>query len=382
MDARSRPTTLGALALMLILYLVVPASYSIIWTNGHRLDETVFIHAGKDMSERWGIDYDSIHVFKDSIGYDGQFYYTIAKNPLDMDAARKIPAPSFRYQRILYPLIVHLLSLGNTRIIPAMFLLLNLASIAAAACIYQRMISHPNAPRASWLYIPLSTGLFVSALLNLTEPLWALLTLASLLMLDRGEHVKSAIFFGLAFLAKETTLYLVLPLILHFVCKKRLRQALIYAAPLILFTAWQLTLLNVFGELPLQSSIKYGASYMGFPDSIAATLRSPSIHRLPVHLLQLTVLPALYVAYHAFRGKQKAFTSMLLFNAVIVFIFRAYSWVDVFAASRNILPLTLLLLIHLAKTGDKRAHFVLMPQALLTIAIGIFYVIKALSILL
>ena len=51
-------------------------------------------------------------------GYDGQFFYYIAVDPAG--ARPKIDVPAYRYQRILYPLLVRWLSLGQTGLIASL----------------------------------------------------------------------------------------------------------------------------------------------------------------------------------------------------------------------------------------------------------------------
>src|SRR6202790_4456650 len=60
-------------------------------------------------------------------GYDGQFYYQIAGDPLH--AAQFLDKPAYRYQRIVYPLLVAALSVGQARLIPYMLLLVNFVSV-------------------------------------------------------------------------------------------------------------------------------------------------------------------------------------------------------------------------------------------------------------
>src|SRR5512139_1594311 len=49
-------------------------------------------------------------------GYDGQFAYQIARDPLN--AARLLDVPAYRYQRILYPLVACAVALGQGNLIP------------------------------------------------------------------------------------------------------------------------------------------------------------------------------------------------------------------------------------------------------------------------
>src|ERR1700730_15687728 len=75
-------------------------------------------------------------------GYDGQFYYQIARDPLH--AAQFLDKPAYRYQHIFYPLLVGVLSLGQARLIPYMLLLVNLASITLGTELLARLLNKKN----------------------------------------------------------------------------------------------------------------------------------------------------------------------------------------------------------------------------------------------
>src|SRR5512133_3922867 len=62
-----------------------------------------------------------IYVLPDSDGYDGQFYYRLALEPFtdrQMKYGVAMDDPRYRQQRILYPLVVHLLSFGSDQMVP------------------------------------------------------------------------------------------------------------------------------------------------------------------------------------------------------------------------------------------------------------------------
>ncbi len=70
----------------------------------------------------------ALHELHGTGGYDGQFFYYIARDPLH--AAPFLSHPAYRYQRIVYPLLVAVLSLGQENLIPYMLLLVNFVAIA------------------------------------------------------------------------------------------------------------------------------------------------------------------------------------------------------------------------------------------------------------
>ncbi len=356
------------LAAVFILYTVVLASYSLAYTGS--LDVTAFIHAGENQTLLKGIQYDGVYVYPGLDGYDGQYYYHIARNPFNIADVARIESPQYRYQRILYPLLVYVLSLGQASAVPYVMLAVNLACVLAAAYLYMKWAGR------HWFYAAFIPGVFVSVILDLAEPLWFLLTLAALWASSREEHWGSAFLFGPALFTKEMTLFIVAPLGLAYILKRRYREAAPYALLAIPFLAWQLTLLPLFGKLPVQHSGRFVFSGTGYVEAFTAVVSNPSLHKLPVPLLQLSIIPAAYVAYRALKRKTPL-AYALAFNAAVVFLFQKGLWVDLNAAARNILPLSTMLLAYYAVEHDGRIHYAAAPQIIVTAAAASFYVVKA-----
>ncbi|MFH1055767.1 MAG: hypothetical protein V1744_06730 [Candidatus Altiarchaeota archaeon] len=366
----------------LLLYFIALSSYSIVWTESHNLDLTVFVHAG----EKLGLEFPGVYTYPGSEGYDGQIYLLIAEHPLDLSKMREVDSEQciyYRYQRILYPLTVHALSLGSIRLMPYMMLLVNLVSVLLSTVVFHKLLSLSKHPLAYSLYLPMTTGLFLSVLLDLTEPMWVLFILAAFYFLSRGEHVKSAAFILLASFTKETTLLLVVPLVLHYLYIRDSRTAIVFLASLVPFLMWQGVLFSVFGSVPLLYSMTFSTDYQWLYDSLLSNLTSPQIPMLPVYLILATIPAAIVVSLSAFRRNKSAVTTVLLANSMLILLLlvKKIPWEDVFAASRTILPLALVALIYLAESGDRKTHYVLLPSAVLTLLLSVFYLIKAVSIL-
>ena len=73
------------------------------------------------------------------LGYDGQFAYYIARDPV---GARPYLGsnPSYRYQRIVYPMLARFLALGQPALIPWTLLLINIVSISWGTELLGRML--------------------------------------------------------------------------------------------------------------------------------------------------------------------------------------------------------------------------------------------------
>src|SRR5258708_11482894 len=89
--------------LVWLIYLLLLGCFGIV----HHYTVFDFIHLGTV----WGA-----HNPKGTWGYDGQFYYQIARNPLS--AAHYMDSAAYRYQHLLYGLLAWALSFGQIPLIP------------------------------------------------------------------------------------------------------------------------------------------------------------------------------------------------------------------------------------------------------------------------
>ncbi|MBV9213120.1 MAG: hypothetical protein JOZ25_05680 [Actinobacteria bacterium] len=145
-------------------------------------------------------------------GYDGQFAYYIALDP--RNARYFLDLPAYRYARVLQPMAVRALALGNRGAVPWLLLVVNWLAIgggtwALAAWLRRRGLS----PAGAALYA-LLPGTFVGLQRDLTEPLAYGLAIAAILVLDGRERWRlpaGAALFALAGLTRQTTL--VFPLV-------------------------------------------------------------------------------------------------------------------------------------------------------------------------
>jgi len=146
-------------------------------------------------------------------GYDGQFAYYIALDPVH--ARYYLDDASYRYSRILYPITARATALGQRGAIPWTLLLINLLAIGGGAWGLGTWLRRRGAS-AWWAVVyGLWPGMVIALQRDLTEPLGYGLTIAGILALDgrgRWRVPTAGVAFGLAGLARQTTL--VFPIIL------------------------------------------------------------------------------------------------------------------------------------------------------------------------
>jgi hypothetical protein len=139
------------------------------------------------------------------IGYDGQFVYYIALSPLN--ARWYIDDPPYRYGRILYPITVWLLALGQPGALPYTMLAINLAAIVATVFLLAGFLRRRSLS-AWWAAVyGFFPGITVCLWFDLTEPLAFFLAACGLVLIDRRPEraLRYAPLFALAVLTKETT---------------------------------------------------------------------------------------------------------------------------------------------------------------------------------
>jgi Dolichyl-phosphate-mannose-protein mannosyltransferase len=140
------------------------------------------------------------------IGYDGQYYYALAADPVH--ARYYMPGSAgYVYSRVLYPATARAFSLGSVDAIPYVMLAINLVAVGAgtlAVALWLRARGTPAWPAALFGLYP---GMIFSAFRDLTEPLaFALVAFAVLAFDERrtGRLVASGALFALAALTRET----------------------------------------------------------------------------------------------------------------------------------------------------------------------------------
>jgi hypothetical protein len=138
-------------------------------------------------------------------GYDGQFYYYLAADP--MEARHYMDVPNYRYTRILYPMVARTLAVGRVNLIPYTLILVNLVALGAGTYVIGLwLVRHLISPWFAVFY-GLYPGLFGSLQRDLAEPLAFLLAgLGMYLFRFGGRHriALSAVAFSLAALTRET----------------------------------------------------------------------------------------------------------------------------------------------------------------------------------
>lgn len=141
---------------------------------------------------------------RNRVGYDGQFFYFIAADPIH--ARAYVDNAPYRYTKILYPMLARALALGRIDLIPYSLLLINWIAVGVgtglvAKWLYRRGIS-------PWFALAygLFPGIFIGFQRDLTEPMSYALVAWGVYLLDSSEGKKiilPAFIFAFAVLTRD-----------------------------------------------------------------------------------------------------------------------------------------------------------------------------------
>lgn len=284
-------------------------------------------------------------------GYDGQFAYFIARDPLN--GWRYCDAPSYRYQRILYPILAWALAWGRPDVVPWALIAINVAALAGGTYFTERLLAAHHVSRWYALAYGLYGGLVAGLRLDLTEPLayglvqaglWAWKQRSRVIGGERPAigHWSLIVPMALAALAKETALLATTGLLLYLVLARRWREALTIGLAVGLpFALWQITLRVWLGEWGIGSGGDMATPFEVIPFAglarVAAT--SPPAFRLLLAIEgPLFVLPTLWALYASARdlarGLAHPWVTVLLVQAAALPFLPFSTWREPLAMAR------------------------------------------------
>jgi hypothetical protein len=238
-----------------ILVLAVTSGFVILILATHEWSPMAFVRLGTRFTEG-----DS----NGTIGYDGQFAYQIALNPLE--AVPYLDIPAYRYQRILYPMMARIVGLGQPPLIPWALIGVNILALTVGTRVISILLAEKNLSRWYAVTLGVFAGQLVSLRLNLNEPLSITFALLGIHAFEDERPRLGAVYLSLSMLSKETAIAFVGGYLLYFSLKSRWRTfvetALISLGP---FAVWQVVLWYAFGQIGLRSGGEGATSFSLIP---------------------------------------------------------------------------------------------------------------------
>jgi hypothetical protein len=177
---------------------------------------------------------------------DGMIFYAIAEKPFD-----NAVGSAYRQERILYPLLAHVVALGRPAVIPWALVLLSFVAIVVGTEIVHRLLLAAGAP--GWIALAYGAwaGLGLAMLKDTAEPVTYMCALLGIWWLGRGQGVLGYSACLAALLGRETAALLVGPYL--FLADPRRAWWRRLLPGLLVLGLWQLWIFGV--RVKLQSSL-------------------------------------------------------------------------------------------------------------------------------
>jgi len=226
-----------------------------------------------------------------SSGYDGQFFYRLARDPADISRTAfgiTFDDP-YRVARIGYPALAWLVSLGGrAALVPAALVAINVLSLAGLGW-EGGVLARQAGRNPFWgLLLPGFFGFLLSVSRDTAEPLEAVMVVAGLLALRSRRPWVAALVLSVAVLTRETSTLVVAAVGLVDLWRrvdahrhgelgpKRIELAS-WVVPSVVFFGWQGALWDLLGRLPLRSDARgnLGIPFAGLVH--AASQRIPAL---------------------------------------------------------------------------------------------------------
>jgi len=247
-----RPIVTGLVTLLAVTGFVVAR-----WDMWSRWNISRFILIGQDFANPAQLP--AGMPLRAQTGYDGQFYYRLAINPLNFhQSAYGITIDAaYRFMRVGYPVITWFASFGQSSLVPWMLVAVNIAAIGTLGYIGGRFAIQGGRHAAWGLLLPGYFGLVTSLCRDTAEPVAAACMLAGLLAIRARRRRLAASLLAFGALTRETVMVLVAAIAIVRVVgflRRRYRPGrddIVWVLPAAAFAAWELLVLAFTGGMPM-----------------------------------------------------------------------------------------------------------------------------------
>jgi hypothetical protein len=316
-------------------------------------------------------------------GYDGQFFYRLALNPLNFHHTAygiTVDRP-YRYMRIGYPTLTWVLSLGQHYLVPVMLVAINIAAIGALGYLGAMFATQGGRHALVGLLIPGYFGLLTSLSRDTAEPLAAVCLLAGLLAVRGRRPVLAAVLLAYGALTRETVMVAVAAIAILRVIgilrgrTRPGREDLAWAVPATAFAIWQVVVKAATGSIPLlaDGGRNAGAPFIAPLQAFRHNLGHIHLHQFEQYdlwFLELAILVCFSVAaliclrFTSAPGHERLAFVLYLVEICVV---TPSTWNSVDADLRSFIEVYLLAVIILLGTPRRTLGAWVLPElALLT----------------
>jgi hypothetical protein len=228
-------------------------------------------------------------------GYDGQFFYLLARDPLLLHAStladfRHLTGEAFRMQRVAYPALAFIAAGGDRSALPWTMLVVNLIVVLAATAGFALL-----ARRYGWspwwaLAVGLLAGFLTGTLRDLSDPVAVASMVGGLLMWQRRRRWWAAAFLSVAVLAREPMALAVVAVAIDELVqwwrhrgepgavRTAVREAWpAVVVPALAYVGWQAYIGARYGTVVASSGQAYLPPFVGVVDEVGHALDDPHV---------------------------------------------------------------------------------------------------------
>jgi hypothetical protein len=215
-------------------------------------DPAALVCVGRDRVGR--PPYEAVHVGRKKDGYDGQYYYAIARAPWHRQSFG-VDLPAVRHARILYPLMSWALSCGDTWLLPRAMAAVNLLAIGGLAAIGAAIAVRYGLSAWHGFFLPLAVDAALPALRDLGDvtSTCAICCLVAV-WLWQGPSWAMTLSALAALLAREQNVAVVVLVLCGVAWRQRWWDAAGLAAALAVWCAWHAALYVAYGQWPVAAA--------------------------------------------------------------------------------------------------------------------------------
>ncbi|MBS3757109.1 MAG: hypothetical protein KGY61_00440 [Desulfobacterales bacterium] len=281
---------------LMLITAIVYSTYIFIYFSLNQYSPSAFLWLGEDFVQKGSLSSHSVEKISKN-GYDGQFFYRLALEPLTnkkTDFGITIDNPPYRQQRILYPLLVWSLAGGNPSSTVFFMVLINFLSICGLTFFGARLLDKLKSDMYGVLFISFYPGFAISITRGLCEPLAIFFVFLCFYSFLKRECFISSITLALAVLTKETTLLIAVGAGLVWLSSKTRKEnpaadqipAFFFIIPGLIYLAWQLYLFQIWGTVPVLAAANVGMPFIGMLSSFSSLLSFKDIGHF-IYLIEI-----------------------------------------------------------------------------------------------
>jgi hypothetical protein len=367
-----RPIVPGSIALLTALAFVLAR-----WQTWAKGDITKFILVGRLFATPSQLP-PGVAVAP-TYGYDGQFFYRLALNPVNFSHIAygiRVDQP-YRYMRIGYPWLTWLVSFGQHVLVPVMLVVINIVAIGAIGYLGGMFARQGGRHALAGLFLPAYFGLLTSLSRDTAEPLAAACLLGGLLAIRARRPVLAGLVLAYAALTRESVMVAVAAVaIVDFIGVIRRRRSvrpgrddLAWALPTAAFVAWQVVLKVAVGRFPLlvDANGNTGSPFITPLKAVEHNLTYINLHHFEQYDLWFTELAILILLAVAALGSLRSTNApvherlALVLYMIEICVVSPSTWYSLDADLRSFIEVYLLAAIILLGTPRHRLRAWLLP---------------------